>query len=303
MNVAYARKLLSVTEKDDLQSLKKKYRRLMSECHPDALGSDNPEHIRRAQEINEAYQFLKKEPHAFLTKMSGREDRRYGREGKKSEREEKKRPEWTGQVNERAFRDRKIYQYYSMETETEEHPYYEVTQGKYLWNPKEEDFALFLISIHQLVKDLLEEKEAGMQIKSRLFHILAEQFTEPVSILHKIAGPGKKDKENREIYHFPAYLKVEKRKHPPEGMTLYPKAFHCNRIMVCSKEGAEYGHLSFEDDRLYFCLIPLLKEKLAKVKMTVHNGKVDFCIRLEKEAETYRIPNRNLEIAELLGRL
>ncbi len=275
MNIAYARKLLSVTEKDDLQSLKKKYRRLMSECHPDALGSDNPAHIRRAQEINEAYQLLKKEPHAFRTKMSGREDRRYGREGKKSEREEKKRPEWTGQVNERAFRDRKIYQYYSMET----------------------------VSIHQLVKDLLEEKEAGMQIKSRLFHILAEQFTEPVSILHKIAGQGKKDKENREIYHFPAYLKVEKRKHPPEGMTLYPKAFQGNRIMVCSKEGTEYGHLSFEDDRLYFCLIPLLKEKLAKVKMTVHNGKVDFCIRLEKEAETYRIPNRNLEIAELLGRL
>ncbi len=275
MNIAYARKLLSVTEKDDLQSLKKKYRRLMSECHPDALGSDNPAHIRRAQEINEAYQLLKKEAHAFRTKMSGREDRRYGREGKKSEREEKKRPEWTGQVNERAFRDRKIYQYYSMET----------------------------VSIHQLVKDLLEEKEAGMQIKSRLFHILAEQFTEPVSILHKIAGQGKKDKENREIYHFPAYLKVEKRKHPPEGMTLYPKAFQSNRIMVCSKEGAEYGHLSFEDDRLYFCLIPLLKEKLAKVKMTVHNGKVDFCIRLEKEAETYRIPNRNLEIAELLGRL
>ncbi len=275
MNIAYARKLLSVTEKDDLQSLKKKYRRLMSECHPDALGSDNPAHIRRAQEINEAYQLLKKEAHAFRTKMSGREDRRYGREGKKSEREEKKRPEWTGQVNERAFRDRKIYQYYSMET----------------------------VSIHQLVKDLLEEKEAGMQVKSRLFHILAEQFTEPVSILHKIAGQGKKDKENREIYHFPAYLKVEKRKHPPEGMTLYPKAFQSNRIMVCSKEGAEYGHLSFEDDRLYFCLIPLLKEKLAKVKMTVHNGKVDFCIRLEKEAETYRIPNRNLEIAELLGRL
>ena len=117
MNVAYARKLLSVTEKDDLQSLKKKYRRLMSECHPDALGSDNPKHIRRAQEINEAYQLLKKEPHAFRTKMSGREDRRYGREGKKYEREEKKRPEWTGQVNERAFRDRKIYQYYSMEPE------------------------------------------------------------------------------------------------------------------------------------------------------------------------------------------
>ena len=52
MNVAQARRLLSVTEEDDLHSLKKKYRQLMNTCHPDALGSEEPEHIRRAQEIN-----------------------------------------------------------------------------------------------------------------------------------------------------------------------------------------------------------------------------------------------------------
>ena len=59
--------------------------------------------------------------------------------------------------------------------------------------------------------------------------------------------------------------------------------------------------LSFEDDRLYFYMIPLLKSKLAKVKMRSRRGKVDFYFRLEPEAETYRIPNRNLQIAELLG--
>lgn len=48
----------------------------------------------------------------------------------------------------------------------------------------------------------------------------------------------------------------------------------------------EYGHLSFEDDRIYFCIIPLLKEKLARVKMEVLDGKVIFYFRLEKEAGT-----------------
>ena len=58
MSLTRARALLSITEEDDLASLKKKYHRLMSACHPDALGSDRPEHLRRAQEINEAYRLL-----------------------------------------------------------------------------------------------------------------------------------------------------------------------------------------------------------------------------------------------------
>lgn len=317
MNIAYARKLLSITEQDDLQSLKKKYHRLMSECHPDALGSEQPEHVRRAQEVNEAYQLLKKEISAKREYASNQTSHKmYGAaQGRGTARStgtaqgrttsgtgEKRKPEWTGEVNERAFRDRKIYLYYSMELETEEHPYYQAAQGKYLWNPKEEDFQLFLVSIHQLVKELLAEKEADLSTKSLLFHYLAEQFVEPVKVLHRIAKIDGKDKENREIYHFSAYLKMNKKKSLPEGMTLYPKAFQGNRIMVCNREGTDYGYLSFGDDRLYFCLIPLLKEKMAKVKMTIRNGKVDFCVRLEKDAENYRIPNHNLKIAELLGR-
>ena len=42
------------------------------------------------------------------------------------------------------------------------------------------------------------------------------------------------------------------------------------------------------------------KKKLASVRMEVKNGKVQFDFRLEKSAEQYRIPDRNLQIAELL---
>ena len=37
------------------------------------------------------------------------------------------------------------------------------------------------------------------------------------------------------------------------------------------------------------------------IKMEYHRGKIDFYFRLEKEAEQYEVPNRNLEIAKLLG--
>ena len=174
MNVAQARRLLSVTEEDDLHSLKKKYRQLMNTCHPDALGSEEPEHIRRAQEINEAYQLLKNHPHAF--------DSMWKPQGKT--RPERKRPTWAGVVNEQAFCDRNVYLYYTMETE-EGHPYYRAARGKYLWEPKEEDFQLFLISIHEVVKELMEHTDKTMAVRSRLFQYLAEQFIEPVKVLRK----------------------------------------------------------------------------------------------------------------------
>ena len=139
-----------------------------------------------------------------------------------------------------------------------------------------------------------------MDVKSRLFQYLAEQFVDPVKVLRKIMKPEKKDKENREIYRMKAYLKENRKRPLEDGMLLYPKAFRGNRILIRDGLGTEYGHLSFEDDRLYFCVIPLLKEKMARVKMEVRNGQVIFYFRLEKEAENYRIPDRNLEIAKLL---
>lgn len=51
-----------------------------------------------------------------------------------------------------------MYLYYTMETE-EGHPYYCAARGKYLWEPKEEDFQLFLISIHEVVKELMEHTD------------------------------------------------------------------------------------------------------------------------------------------------
>lgn len=75
------------------------------------------------------------------------------------------------------------------------------------------------------------------------------------------------------------------------------------------------GHLSLEDDQLYFCIVPLLKKRLARVKMTVKEIEiirkmrpyrvkvdVDFLFRLEEEAGQYADNEANLRIADILNR-
>ena len=61
MNLQQARRTLGITPEDDKAAIKKKYRRLMGQFHPDAqVGENALDSIRRAQEINEAYEYLKK---------------------------------------------------------------------------------------------------------------------------------------------------------------------------------------------------------------------------------------------------
>lgn len=306
MNITYARALLNITEDENLQSLKKKYHRLISACHPDVLGSEKLEHIKMAQEINEAYQFLKRELETGAEQGAGtRSGKNPGRSTKKNT--ENKPPVWSGKINEKAFKERNIYLYYSMdlpEEESKAHPYYQTARGKYLWDPKEEDFSLFLISIHTLVKKLLEKSgnnQTDVRAQSRLFQYLAEQFIDPLKALKQIAKPAEKDQEQREIYRFKAHLKMSGRRILKEGMFLYPKAFKENKILVQDENKIEYGHVSFEDDRLYFIILPLLKAKMGKVRMEYQKGKVDFYFRLEKDVKPYEIPDRNPQIAQLLN--
>ena len=59
MNLQQARRTLGITPEDDKAAIKKKYRRLMGQFHPDAqVGENALDSIRRAQEINEAYETI-----------------------------------------------------------------------------------------------------------------------------------------------------------------------------------------------------------------------------------------------------
>lgn len=164
------------------------------------------------------------------------------------------------------------------------------------------------------------QSDHRFQVQAKLFHLLTRQFIDPLAALRKAAKPKMIDSEGRAVYQFRAWVGAEGSGEAfratgelKKGAPIYPKAFQGHRILVKNREGKVLGHLSFDEDYLYFCLIPLLKEKCAKVRMHVRDVKenrrgwphkakvdVDFYFRLEQEPPKDRTGDLNEEIRELL---
>lgn len=299
---------------------------LMGRYHPDVLGEASSKHTQRAQEMNEAYQFLKN-----ACRNTAKRSGQRGSWGTYT-------PKWTGEVHEEAFCERDIYSYYSMDVETDG-LYYKIARGKYMWDPDEEEFHLFISSIHHVTKELLERieekypevwceelgiKEQKFKIQAEVFYCLIQQFVHPVETLAKLADPLKEDNEGRQIYCFQAqvgmkgynkvYKNIEKLQ---KGDIILPLTFEHHRIVAADRENNRLGYLSFEEDSLYFCVIPLLKKKLAQARLVVNqvqvnkkhrpysvNAELRFYLRLEKGAMKYQLrgSEQNLKILELLNR-
>lgn len=342
MNRVEAYKILCLKGTEDALQIKRQYRRLMGRFHPDAAGNNSQKHLKQAQRINEAYDFLKNDYADPMPKT----DQRRAKAGSHEQSEYQwsefdgtaagGQQAWQGECNETAFCERAIYQYYQLDDEDVEKMHYQAAFGKYMWQPENEEFVLFIMSIHHAVKGLMEDAENHVdnlrldqsfvqnrrfEVQVQLFHMLAQQFVHPFYVMEQLMQPVKYDKEGRSVWHFRAWLGTKNRDrafqriaslHP--GDILYPRSFSGSKILVRNKEGQALGHLSFEDDWIYLCVIPLLKQKLAQVRMTaagveIRKGScpyavradVDFYLRVEKNAGTYRpSADLNLKIADLL---
>ncbi len=341
MNRIEAYRVLCLKGTEDALEIKRQYRRLMGRFHPDAAGNDSQEHLKRAQRINEAYDFLKNYHEDFVQGSGNGEtkDRRHRKteyQRKDNRQPDDGKPSWQGECNEAAFCERPLYQYYHLEDEDVEKMHYQAAFGKYMWQPDNEEFVLFIMSIHHAVKELTENAENRVdnlrmdhsdvqnrrfEVQAHLFHMLAQQFVQPLHVMKQLMQPVKYDKEGRSVWHFRAWIGTKRRDqsfqrivslHP--GDPLYPVSFKGSKIYVRDREGHTLGHLSFEEDWIYLCVIPLLKQKLAQVRLTAAGAEirkggrpyaaradVDFYLRVEKNAEVYRpSADLNLKIADLL---
>lgn len=368
MNTQDAIELLGIVPEDDEREIKRKYHKMISRFHPDSLNEVGEAHIQRAQEINEAYRILSQSDSREMQNVYGTEvygTEAHGTDNHKSGKREQHQ-EWFGEWNEAAFIPRNIYLHYSMNLSEEERKeaqgklYYQAACGKYMWDPEEEDFALFLTSIRHAAAVLLERtenavnaedlssvpdlKEYRFRIQAKLFEYLSMQYVNPLLVLDSLMKPESTDRKGQKIYRVKAFLAAEAAS--PEGRLiaslqsgeyLFPKAFHGNQIQLMNKDKQVLGYLHMEDDRLYFCIIPLLKRHAAQVKFLVQeegsgtnekneginnttnssnfrnsgrgikrgNNKlkvnIDFYFRLEDENYTYNGSELNLKIAEILN--
>ena len=284
----------------------------MMRVHPDGNISSSENYAYSAQEINIAYSVLNRESRI------GSENVFYDR--KKYAAGEKRKGVWNAPVNVNAYREREVL-CYAEDNEGGVLGNFCVAKGKYLWKT-EEDFPLFLLSMYRCSKQLLDEIDKRedspirQQIQTELAYLLAQQFIDGTSLLEELAKEGRTDKEGNRIFYISAMIELAKMGvELKTGEALYPLALRKHKLYLKNQVGQELGYLSFQDDRLYYIVVPLLEQKRVQVKIQVaeekefkrrkaNSGyqKLDLWIKLPGGSTGGMPENLNLKIEQLLNR-
>lgn len=312
MTVQEAYQILGLPLGTGKKEIKKKYRKLMMQVHPDVTVS-LPENYRYgAQEINSAYAVLIKEKPVDFGNCYN--------DGKQPASGDKKNAAWGAPVNENAFMEREVLQYVE-DYDGSVLGTYCVARGKYLW-VTDEDFPLFLLSMCQCSKELLDGMDEKVcryeisakrqQIQAELTYLLAQQFIDASTLLAELAQEEMSPNGDR-IFCLSSMLETTGRRTAVKaGEAVYPSGIRDHRLYLENQAGEELGYLSFTDDRLYYLVIPLFEQKRAQVKIRTAETKekshraAKRCQKLhlwvKLLAEDSRMPeNLNLQIEKLLA--
>lgn len=245
-----ALRVLGLEGTPDKKLIKKTYRALMHSVHPDVQLNRPSEYAYSAREINAAYEYL----------MQAAAEREKVRSRKK----QTERKRWNAPVNEGAYAEREIYQFIESYDGVRRERFC-VAAGKYFWIP-DEDYKLFLFSIYNLSRTLLEgfSETVMNRYQGELAYLLFQQFIDPDKVLERYST------DDAGIYYIPAMLESEgKRCLLKEGTALYPKGVKDHRLYVQSEAGKTVGYLSFADDHLYYAVVPLFEQKRVQVKIRI----------------------------------
>ncbi len=305
MTAQKAYQILGIPPGTGKDEIKKRYRKLMTQVHPDVHASSQETYKYSAQEINSAYAVLMKEKGVS------------GRRASKA----KKTAAWDAPVNVNAYAEREVLQYAEDYDGTVLGTFC-VAKGKYLWKT-DEDFPLFLRSMYQCSKELLDEIDEKLcreevsskrqKIQAELTYLLAQQFIDGSALLTELAEEKEVSPDGDRIFYFSSMLELANGTPAVNtGEPLYPSAVKNHRLYLRNQAGQELGYLSFSDDRLYYLVIPLFEQKRVQVKVlaaeiktekkrhTVRYQKLDLWVKLLKK-DISRLPESlNLQIETLL---
>lgn len=300
MKLEQAKKILTLSGDEDLREIKRKYRKLMHQVHPD--NSENAETSEAAQMLNQAYATVTK---AVKKRQIKQESRTESKD---------KTSNWSGKENKNAYTSRPIF--HNVEGfDGENIGTIEVARGKYIWTTDEE-FQLFLKSIYETAKDLLNEVEHRLHHESKeqirqtyltsLTYLLASQYIDSDKTLTELAS---KDSDS---FYIDAMVELDSQVSQPQvGSNLYPAGISNHRLYLRNTSGALVGYLSFKDDRLYYVVIPMFEQKIAQVKIVVTENSlksktrrrysdVDLWIRIDKSKSVSALESTTLQIKDLL---
>ena len=306
MTAQKAYQILGIPPGTGKDEIKKRYRKLMTQVHPDVHASSQETYEYSAQEINSAY--------AVLMKEKGLSGVRRASKGKKT-------VAWDAPVNVNAYAEREVLQYAEDYDGTVLGTFC-VAKGKYLWKT-DEDFPLFLRSMYQCSKELLDEIDEKLcreeelskrqKIHAELTYLLAQQFIDGSALLTELAEEKEVSPDGDRIFYFSSMLELTSGAPSVKaGQPLYPSAVKNHRLYLKNQDGQELGYLSFSDDRMYYLVIPLFEQKRVQVKVqaaeikaekrrrAVQYQKLDLWVKLLNK-DISRLPESlNLQIETLL---
>lgn len=291
-----ARRILGVSPEADFDEIKKRYRRLMLQVHPDTDIRGEKQLTLHAQRNNLAYETLKK-GNSGRSSFSSHQDQRTRQKENQEEKQRKNSgfharetsgPGWDASVNHHAYSEREIL-HYAEDADGSVLGSFCIAKGKYLWTV-EEDFPLFLLSISRCAKALLDKAEDSLyhrkaaagraassssgqtlprsQVLADLVYLLAQQFIDSTGLLEQLAKKKTVDSSGNPVFYLPAMLETAPGLFPPEDDTpLYPARLNRHRLYLKDVSGRELGYLSFPDDRLYYVIIPLFEQRRVQVRI------------------------------------
>ena len=254
MTLKEAYKILGASKQDDDREIKAKYKKLLILYHPDSdpTRKRNPEDDEKIRQVIEAYKKIKEsegEPYFDTYEFT-----------------------WDAFENKDAFSDRNIYVQFKMYDE--ELPLSKMARGRFVWDPDMEEFRLFSKSVLEACKDIITDYSAILtpdKVKD-IFHLMMQEYVLPADAARKI---GKKVREDGdvEVFTFNGFVKENpsdlKASAPTIGEPLNIFLREDRAVVEEIVTGKVLGTVSFDEDELYYVVLPLLEDPKVQAHASV----------------------------------
>lgn len=246
MDKQEAYKILGLPEDTEVEYIRRRYRELMKQHHPDVTGSSSSS-LKKVQEATEAYRFLKSEGYLHPGKAEH---------------------DWGIRENRRAFTKRTIF----MEEDLFGS---EITidtgiRGRYYWDPEIESFQMLLKSVGQEGVHILApfweklmDSKSQTQVQAKLLHLLLQEFIDPYETLRLLYQSSEDEHENLR-FCIPCHLKPKSKdinsiKAGPD----IPVVAKGSILSIASPDDFA-GTISFQENFMHYVATPLVKQGAAK---------------------------------------
>ncbi len=253
MTLKEAYRILGVSKENTEREIKAKYKKLLILYHPDSdpSGKRAVEDDEKIRQVIEAYKKVKEsegEPYYDAYEFS-----------------------WDAFENKKAFAERNIY--FQFKIYDEDLPPSKMARGKFVWDPDMEEFALFTKSVLDSCKEVMTDYDVIPEPdKIRdIFHLMMQEYILPSDAARKI---GKKIREEGkiEVYLFNGLIKGETGTHGHRPDCGEPLNIFLRDDRAVAEEivtGKVLGSISFDEDELYYVVLPLLEDPQVNANATV----------------------------------